>query len=69
MLIIGSGNVVHNLQFVLFKQRYDPFDWTIEFDNWVKDRIDALIFKGLLIMKSMEALQSLLCLQLIIMCR
>jgi 4,5-DOPA dioxygenase extradiol len=46
VLIIGSGNIVHNLQLV----QPDPvlgFDWAVEFDAWVKKKIDARDFMGL----------------------
>ena len=41
VLIIGSGNIVHNLR-RLTRQRPDTgFDWAIEFDAKVKELIDA----------------------------
>ena len=48
MLIIGSGNVVHNLRLFFSAKDMTPFDWTIEFDNWVKGRIDAHDFQSLI---------------------
>src|SRR5580704_15078263 len=48
VLIIGSGNVVHNLQLFFSAKDNTPFDWTIEFDNWVKDRIVAHDFQSLI---------------------
>ncbi|MFN5250523.1 MAG: 4,5-DOPA dioxygenase extradiol [Bacteroidia bacterium] len=42
VLIVGSGNVVHNLQKSFEKMSAGdatPYDWAIEFDTWVKDKI------------------------------
>ncbi|MBS3913750.1 MAG: 4,5-DOPA dioxygenase extradiol [Bacteroidetes bacterium] len=42
VLIVGSGNVVHNLQLSFQKMMEGDskaYDWAIEFDQWVKDRI------------------------------
>jgi 4,5-DOPA dioxygenase extradiol len=47
VLIIGSGNVVHNLNLFFSAKDMAPFDWTIEFDNWVKERINAHDFQSL----------------------
>jgi 4,5-DOPA dioxygenase extradiol len=48
VLIIGSGNIVHNLYMVDFSESAKPFSWAIEFDELVKSRLlnkdfDALI--------------------------
>jgi 4,5-DOPA dioxygenase extradiol len=39
VLIMGSGNIVHNLGRVNFNDDAPPFDWAIEFDTWVRDRL------------------------------
>ncbi len=36
ILIVGSGNIVHNLRRVDFADDARPLDWAIEFDAWVK---------------------------------
>lgn len=44
VLVIGSGNIVHNLRMSMGKlQQGDatPYDWAIEFDTWVKGKIAA----------------------------
>ena len=40
ILIIGSGNIVHNLRLIDF-ERTDapPFDWAVEFDERVKENL------------------------------
>ena len=51
VLIIGSGNIVHNLGMSMKKfQEDDPkaFDWAIEFDAWVKQKLVGADFKSLL---------------------
>ncbi len=51
VLIMGSGNIVHNLAMSMKKfQAEDPkaFDWAIEFDAWVKQKLVGADFKSLL---------------------
>jgi len=38
VLILGSGNVVHNLSRINWKME-GGYPWTIEFDNYIKDKI------------------------------
>lgn len=39
IFIIGSGNIVHNLRRIDREPDAQPYDWAIEFDSWVKDRL------------------------------
>lgn len=39
ILIVGSGNIVHNLRRIHFEEDAPPYDWAVEFDAWVKDRL------------------------------
>jgi 4,5-DOPA dioxygenase extradiol len=39
VLIIGSGNLVHNLYKVNFSDHAKPFDWAVEFDEVVKTKL------------------------------
>ena len=32
ILIVGSGNIVHNLRRINFADNARPFDWAVEFD-------------------------------------
>lgn len=41
VLVIGSGNVVHNLRLWFTRPENMPYDWAIEFDAWVKARVEA----------------------------
>jgi 4,5-DOPA dioxygenase extradiol len=47
VLIIGSGNIVHNLRMWFSKGDNNPYDWATEFDGFVKDRIEKRDFKSL----------------------
>lgn len=40
VLIIGSGNIVHNLGMVDFNNPTSAYDWAIEFDSTVKNLLD-----------------------------
>lgn len=40
VLIIGSGNIVHNLGRIDFDPKAQPYDWSIEFDEKVRELID-----------------------------
>jgi len=48
VLIIGSGNIVHNLQMVNFSANAPTYPWAIDFDTWVKEKIDARDFSALI---------------------
>lgn len=39
ILIVSSGNIVHNLRQIRWEPDAKPFDWAIEFDAWTKDRL------------------------------
>jgi 4,5-DOPA dioxygenase extradiol len=48
VLIIGSGNIVHNLRMFFSKSDDKPFDWAIEFDEWVAKQVDSRNFENLI---------------------
>jgi 4,5-DOPA dioxygenase extradiol len=48
VLILGSGNVVHNLRRVSFDEDAAPLPWAVEFDAWVKERLEKRDFAALL---------------------
>lgn len=47
VLIIGSGNIVHNLQKIKWQENATPFDWAITYDAWVKQKIETRDFANL----------------------
>src|SRR5262249_35341378 len=47
ILIVGSGNIVHNLRRINFADDARPFDWAIEFDAWVKERLQIRDYNGI----------------------
>jgi 4,5-DOPA dioxygenase extradiol len=50
VLIIGSGNIVHNLRQSMPRFAAgdaSPYDWAVEFDSWVKDKLDKRDYKSL----------------------
>lgn len=44
VLIIGSGNMVHNLRQLNFENK--PYDWAIEFDKKMTDYINSKNYQG-----------------------
>lgn len=50
VLIMGSGNIVHNLREISWEADARPEDWAVEFDEWVKQRLfaraDQELFEG-----------------------
>jgi 4,5-DOPA dioxygenase extradiol len=45
VLIIGSGNIVHNLRLLDWNNSAPPFDWTIEYDRWVTEQLHQKNFQ------------------------
>jgi 4,5-DOPA dioxygenase extradiol len=41
VLVMGSGNIVHNLRAVRRTDGAEPYPWAVEFDEWVRDRLEA----------------------------
>jgi len=41
VLIVGSGNAVHNLRAVRWDDGAEAYPWAVEFDEWVRDRLEA----------------------------
>ncbi len=39
VLIIGSGNIVHNLRLMNHDANAEPYDWAIEFDKKIRDAL------------------------------
>lgn len=47
ILIVGSGNIVHNLRQIRWEENARPHDWAVEFDLWSKEKILKRDFKAL----------------------
>lgn len=41
ILLVGSGNIVHNLRQIRWEADAKPYEWAIEFDAWVAGRLEA----------------------------
>jgi len=41
VLVLGSGNIVHNLRAIDWDMPHDGFDWALEFDAWASERIES----------------------------
>ncbi|MFP5384689.1 MAG: 4,5-DOPA dioxygenase extradiol [Bacteriovoracia bacterium] len=39
VLIVGSGNIVHNLRKIRWEDDALPYDWALEFDQWSKEKL------------------------------
>ncbi len=48
VLIIGSGNIVHNLQLYFSNPDNKTYNWAVEFDTWSKEKILQHDFKSLI---------------------
>ncbi|RFS20522.1 4,5-DOPA dioxygenase extradiol [Chitinophaga silvatica] len=48
VLIMGSGNIVHNLRQVSFSDNAKPYDWAISFDETVKKKLSEGAFQDLI---------------------
>ncbi|MGE3609547.1 MAG: 4,5-DOPA dioxygenase extradiol [Bacteriovoracaceae bacterium] len=47
VLLIGSGNIVHNLRQIKWDENSTPHAWAVEFDEWCKEKIIKRDFKAL----------------------
>jgi 4,5-DOPA dioxygenase extradiol len=48
ILVIGSGNIVHNLFEIDFEENSEPYPWAIEFDRVVKENLEKGTFENLI---------------------
>jgi 4,5-DOPA dioxygenase extradiol len=40
ILILGSGNIVHNLRLIKWDESIEPFSWAVEFDDYVRKSLE-----------------------------
>jgi 4,5-DOPA dioxygenase extradiol len=48
ILILGSGNLVHNLRTIRWEPNAKPFDWALEYDEWLKTKLSEKDFASVL---------------------
>ncbi len=48
ILIMGSGNLVHNLSTMRWTPNAKPYAWAIEFDDWLKTKLQDKDFTSLI---------------------
>jgi 4,5-DOPA dioxygenase extradiol len=48
ILVIGSGNIIHNLSLINFNESAEPFGWAKEFDSFIKTALETRDFKTLI---------------------
>ncbi len=41
VLVLGSGNIVHNLRAIDWSSPHGGYDWAVDFDEWAAERIEA----------------------------
>ena len=47
VLIIGSGNSVHNLRKLNWDESSSPYDWAVDFDRWTTERVMSRDFSSI----------------------
>ncbi len=48
VLILGSGNLVHNLRTIRWEPQAPVYEWATEFDEWLKNKLAARDFTAVL---------------------
>jgi len=48
IMILGSGNIVHNLRQIKWEPDSKPHAWCVEFDEWVKSKLVAQDYNALM---------------------
>ncbi|MBX3022920.1 MAG: 4,5-DOPA dioxygenase extradiol [Bdellovibrionales bacterium] len=48
ILLLATGNIVHNLRLIRWSSETPPFDWALEFDAWIKSQLEARKFSAIL---------------------
>lgn len=48
VLILGSGNIVHNLRQIKWDENAKPHDWALEFDEWMKVQLEKRDYKKIM---------------------
>jgi len=48
VLIVGSGNVVHNLRTIDFRDNAPALEWAVEYDRWIAEQISTRNYQKLI---------------------
>lgn len=48
ILIVSSGNLVHNLSKISWECKSRPYDWAVEYDEWLKEKLITRDFNALI---------------------
>jgi len=48
ILLMGSGNLVHNLRSYVWEEQTDPYDWAVRFETKVKEKMLAGEFESVI---------------------
>lgn len=59
VLVVGSGNCVHNLMAAKWEDGSEPYPWAMEFDEWVRGRLLAADDAALVDFESLGRVASL----------
>lgn len=59
VLIMGSGNIVHNLRAVNFQKNAKPYDWALEFDAKIRGWIESGDHQSIVEFQKLGALSQL----------
>lgn len=54
LMILGSGNIVHNLRLTEGEPNFKVYDWALEFDQWIQKKIYNRDFQGIFTFQGLD---------------